>query len=657
MRDETRRVRTILTADDRSRPALDSASLRLQSLARQSTMVGVAFAGAAVAAGAGLTLLVKNSLEAADALAKSADRAGISTESWAGMQIAADRAGVSHEQLANSVRRLSGTVADAGRGNERAAETFRRIGLDADELRRQRPEKTFEAVVEKLSVIPDAYERSRIAAELFGERNTGVMAITAEGLRSAGELADAFGLSISRVDAAKIEQANDAMSDLKKFSAGVGRTMAVVVAPYLEVAANYLKDMAIESGGFRDEIGTAMDVAVGGAVATAQGFLGVNYTVSEVVRNALRLRQVFWEALRDARELDVSMRDRFNFFGLGDSGLENAERILHEQELILHGINKSLKEATDVRDTSLRMYMDLPAKAAEFRSRVLEASERAAGRVARDRPRHVPVIPEDPTMTGGTTPSAGQTDLVDREAERYRDQLMGRLDSLRQSLLSEEDAIRNSHHQRLTMLYEARSEGLLSQQEFGALEIQLAQERADALAEIEAQRRRRDLDDEQNLWNLKAQAANQGTNAMMNLSNALFAFSNQKSRKLFELNKIAGIAESIVSTYTGAAMALRSVPYPYNLAAAATVVAQGMANVAQIKSTQFGSAAAAGGFGGGTPGSPIVTQPLPQQEQRPAAPVINVSIYGHVVDNDSFAREVIPSLTKALSDGMELARA
>ena len=41
-------------------------------------------------------------------------------------------------------------------------------------------------------------------------------------------------------------------------------------------------------------------------------------------------------------------------------------------------------------------------------------------------------------------------------------------------------------------------------------------------------------------------------------------------------------------------------------------------------------------------------------EEKPWQPVINVyyTVEGHVVDNDSFARDIVPSIKKAIEDGV-----
>lgn len=120
--------------------------------------------------------------------------------------------------------------------------------------------------------------------------------------------------------------------------------------------------------------------------------------------------------------------------------------------------------------------------------------------------------------------------------------------------------------------------------------------------------------DEQILRDQKMQAWESGSSAFMNVTNALYTFSGKKSRQMFELNKMAGIANAVVSTASAATKALDFPPGPpISFAYVAAAIASGAAQIAAIQSQTFGgkgSPAPAGGFGGGTPHSPVVTQPV-----------------------------------------------
>ncbi len=60
----------------------------------------------------------------------------------------------------------------------------------------------------------------------------------------------------------------------------------------------------------------------------------------------------------------------------------------------------------------------------------------------------------------------------------------------------------------------------------------------------------------------------------------------QRSKKMFKLQQAINIGQAIMSTYTGAANALRDLPAPFNFAVAALTVATGLAQVANIRAQQ-----------------------------------------------------------------------
>jgi hypothetical protein len=68
----------------------------------------------------------------------------------------------------------------------------------------------------------------------------------------------------------------------------------------------------------------------------------------------------------------------------------------------------------------------------------------------------------------------------------------------------------------------------------------------------------------------------------------------KNSKTVFKIQKAAGIANALVSTYQGAAKAMGAYPFPINVAMAAASVAAGMAQVSAIRSQSFEG----GGFTG-----------------------------------------------------------
>lgn len=125
---------------------------------------------------------------------------------------------------------------------------------------------------------------------------------------------------------------------------------------------------------------------------------------------------------------------------------------------------------------------------------------------------------------------------------------------------------------------------------------------------------------------------------------------------MFGQNKAFAIAQAIVSTYQGVAQALRDVPFPANLAAAAAVAAKGFAQVAGIRSASIGGGGG-GGDRGGTPSmANTATQQAQQPQQQQQAPqqrTVNLNIVGDVFDQKTI-RNLAEQINEFAEDGFRL---
>jgi hypothetical protein len=180
---------------------------------------------------------------------------------------------------------------------------------------------------------------------------------------------------------------------------------------------------------------------------------------------------------------------------------------------------------------------------------------------------------------------------------------------------------------------------------------------ADAELELASSSSEMILQNDQQLAEQKAQIWNASFSAFTNFTNAMYTLGGKQSKKMFELNKVAGIAEATVTTYQAANKTWAQWGYPWGIPMVAAVVASGLANVSAISSQSFGGGAAAAGSAAGGASVPddiasIVNQPVVSDTKK--ATSVTINIHGNVVDHDAFAREVIPSLAKAINDGETL---
>jgi hypothetical protein len=88
------------------------------------------------------------------------------------------------------------------------------------------------------------------------------MRLGSEGLAKAAEKAEALGVAVSRVDAAKIEESRMAWSDIGTTIDGIFNRIAVAIAPFVTAVANAFTSASTEARGFGDAIDSAVKIAI-----------------------------------------------------------------------------------------------------------------------------------------------------------------------------------------------------------------------------------------------------------------------------------------------------------------------------------------------------------------------------------------------------------
>lgn len=205
--------------------------------------LGITLTGAAIAGG--LKSMIGGSMEAMDNMAKLSDRLGVTTESLTGLQHAASLAGVDGDQFASSLDKMTKTLGDLRTKGGEGVKTLAKFGLDVNSLSAMSPDQAFLKIADAVARIQSPMERATLATTLFGRQGQELLNTLMQGseaLREQVAEAEQLGISYSRVDAAKIEEANDAWDKMKSAVRGVANEIAIGLAPAIEDMANSLKD-------------------------------------------------------------------------------------------------------------------------------------------------------------------------------------------------------------------------------------------------------------------------------------------------------------------------------------------------------------------------------------------------------------------------------
>ena len=121
----------------------------------------------------------------------------------------------------------------------------------------------------------------------------------------------------------------------------------------------------------------------------------------------------------------------------------------------------------------------------------------------------------------------------------------------------------------------------------------------------------------------------------------------KENRALFEINKVAAIANAVINVHEGVSKSLSKYPWPLAGIMAALHAAAGAAEINAIRSASFsgGGGAPSSAGTGGTPSNPV---PLPPPATGPIERgQAQIIIQGNVFANDDFRRALVDALQEA----------
>lgn len=201
--------------------------------------------------------MVREAQVVADSLAKQSDILGIATEKLAAYRLAAELSGSDMGGLEKGIKKLQKSILDATNGLSTYTRAFDALKLDPEELKQLAPDEQFETLARAFTKLETNVEKVGIAYDLFGGRNTQLiklLELVGDKMQKLEADTRAWGTALSRTDAAKVENANDAMTRARTALQGVATTLAVTLAPTLEKMANGFADLIAQAQGFKTEI-------------------------------------------------------------------------------------------------------------------------------------------------------------------------------------------------------------------------------------------------------------------------------------------------------------------------------------------------------------------------------------------------------------------
>ncbi|MEL6301092.1 MAG: hypothetical protein AAFR07_05585 [Pseudomonadota bacterium] len=625
---------------------------KLAKLAKGVAFLGGAMAGAGAAGVAALTTAAFGQI---DALAKQADVVNASTEKLAAYRLQAELTGSDSRILDKAFEKLNKRIGEFNATGAGAAAPFlKQLNIDTKELASLRADEQFEVIAEAIRGMDDRGQQLAATSALLGDRSRSLITLIDAGEESFAQTEAAalrFGVALSRVDAAKIEQANDATLLASQRFKGLGNELAVRFAPVVTAVSNAF----INQGSDVNELGDIVDSFIDGAIVgfgiiqdalfrIDQGFTflrGGVLTASSVViegfasieRATIRLKN----AMNDLPFIDGDDVDpNSSFF----SGVAESLRLSGEEARMLAlDMNDAVLPSQKLQDAFLASKRELEASAqatAEIRNNLRDTSAF--------------VVPD-----GGAAFRGQDAVNQDAEIERERERQQRLIETIEESFLTREqreiDAILrrqeivNEYFDNLEVPEEQRRKQILAGLE------QQHQQVLNGIVEAGLTERERFMEKS---TQLQVQTVLAGVVGMtQGVANG--------NRALFELNKAAAIAEAAVSMPAHISKTMAAYPYPLSVVMGAIA---GAASLAQINAIRSAS------FGGGTTPSVAGTTPtlnnipvgqqqnlgvsanpnqlLQQQVQQEPRRVIEVNVMG-----DINSPQTLDSVVQVLKDAID----
>lgn len=600
---------------------------QLRNVASQAVKVGAAAtaAGAAILAG----LYVKGS-KAIDAQAKLARSMDGTIDGLRALTIAAENAGLSQQEMEGNLLRMNRRLGEMARtGGGPAAAALNRLGLSAQELLQLPLEQRVAVVSEEISKLGTGAEMASVAFSIFGDAGIKMVPMLKDGgaaIREAAEQVRAFGLSVSEVDAAKIEMANNAMSTIGMATDGLIQQFTVELAPIIKAVSDRFVDAAGAAGGFGGASTVALNNVVNAAGFVLDGFHGIEIAVDGAKVAVAGFVNYTAGVFADMVGFAVTLGDKLSSL----AGFENnpfgavRDGAAALSDAIEIGLANSLED--------LRESLASPMPSEGLRQFVQDA--KAAGQAAAEA-----AVKAREAAGGGTVAT-----LDDARTDDEKKAIEKRLEAIRQANLSEIDLLKEKQAEEMALIAQARELGLETKATYDELERQADERHQQEMADA-----RRRIAEQSNRWE------DMNTKARLNTLKGYFgqasALMNSESRKMFEIGKAAAYAQAMINTFQGISEAWKLGPI-IGPPMAALVALNGFAQVQNIRKQTFGQ-------GGASPtGSTTGQVNAGNTPVNPAGNQSSRDVYVHMrgINPESFVRagSLVDAINEELSDGARL---
>jgi hypothetical protein len=251
---------SILAKTSKFKKGMKGVTRQLNMLKRNIFSMGGALT--ALATGGGLGIFLKNLSVTIDQSAKFADVIGLTTKQLAGYQLAAKITGVELNQLNTGFTRFQKNIGDAEDGLSTAVRSLGKLNLVWTDLKNLSTDEQLRLVADRFIGLNNQIDKSNVLLNLFGRSGLPLGKLLNEGSKGIERFineADKLGTAFTRVDAAKVEMANDAMARVQELVKGIGQDIVIDFAPKVLAVAEMLLETGTAGEGMGSKVAGALD--------------------------------------------------------------------------------------------------------------------------------------------------------------------------------------------------------------------------------------------------------------------------------------------------------------------------------------------------------------------------------------------------------------
>ena len=379
----TQDVKIRITAIDKASKGLGAIRKGLQLIVRPLLNMKTALAG--LLGATGFTLLVRQSLLATDALSKTANKIGTTTEALRKLQFAANLSGVETATLNMAMQRFTRRLSEAARGTGEAQGALKELNIDARALQQLPLDEQMLQLSRAFGDVGTESDKVRLAFKLFDSEGVALVNMLKEGennLRGFFDQAEAVGIVMSGKAAKGVEAANDAFFVLSSIFKGILDQTTAALAPALEYIAESLSSTLVAfgeaQGGFTAVGKTIASNLIGAFSFAAKGIFEI---INGIIEQYNRINRAV---------LDLSIKYDENSLALLEKEKEFLQELIRIRNLSAEEQDKGLtreeknillraKRRNILETEAANMILDIERQLAEKRKEIRDSVNNREG--------------------------------------------------------------------------------------------------------------------------------------------------------------------------------------------------------------------------------------------------------------------------------------